>query len=178
MRILGVDPGTLRTGAGLIEAEGNRCRLIADEIIRCDAKQPMAARLFRIYQSLLALIQKYSPSVLALENVFYAKDAQAMVKIGGARACAMLAASEAGIEVVEYPPARVKQSVSGNGRATKEQIQYMVKKLLNLREAPGEDSADALAAAICHWHSCKKVHSPQTAVHRKFSADRGLLTAD
>ena len=155
MFILGVDPGTWRTGAGLIEARGSRYELIHFEVITAKPKSGLPERLHHIYRSLTGIIAKYQPDVLALESVFYGKDLQAMVKIGEARACAMLAASEHGIPVVEYAPARVKQSVVGNGRATKEQVQYMIKNLLNLKTPPPADSADALAVAICHLHSCK-----------------------
>ena len=152
MRILGIDPGTWRTGVGLIESQGSRYRLIHTEVVTVREKLPIAARLLHIYRSLSSITSQYKPEVLALENVFYGKDLQAMVKIGEARACAMLAASELGIDVIEYPPARVKQSVSGNGRATKDQVQHMVKTLLNLSALPPADSADALAVAICHAH--------------------------
>ena len=157
MRILGIDPGTRRTGAGLIEAKGNRAELIHFEIIIVKDSLPIAERLRQIHECLSEIIREYHPDVLALENIFFGKDIRAMVKIGEARACAMLAASEAGIDVVEYPPARVKQSVSGNGRATKEQIQHMMKRLLNLKTLPPADGADALAVAICHWHNHKTI---------------------
>ena len=88
-----------------------------------------------------------------LESLFFAKDIQAVVRIGEARACAMLAAKEMKLPVFEYAPTAVKQSVTGNGRATKEQVQFMVTKLLNLKEEPYADSADALAIAICHLHN-------------------------
>ena len=152
MRILGVDPGTIRTGIGLIESEGSRCRLLHCGVISAPSSLPLPERLHRIHTALRGIIRGHRPSVLALENVFFGKDVQAMVKIGEARACAMLAASERGIAVVEYAPARVKQSVTGTGRATKEQIQYMVKNLLRLDSLPPADSADALAVAICHCH--------------------------
>ncbi len=152
MRILGVDPGTLKTGAGLIESQGNHYRLLFAETIHLKPSLPIIARLRTIYQTLLQMIREHKPEVLALEDVFYGKNVRSMVKLGEARACAMLAASEAGIDVVEYAPARIKQSVSGNGRATKEQIQHMVKTLLNLKKLPPTDSADALAVALCHLH--------------------------
>jgi crossover junction endodeoxyribonuclease RuvC len=155
MRILGVDPGTWRTGAGIIEAEGNRYRLVASELIQVTEKKTIADRLRQIYEELTEMIRKYQPDILALENIFFGKDIRAMVKIGEARACAMLAASIQGIEVVEYPPARVKQAVTGNGRATKQQIQRMVKVLLNLDSVLSADRADALAVAICHLHSMR-----------------------
>lgn len=153
MRILGVDPGTWHTGAGLIEAEGNRYRLLHFEVIHLQKSLLLPERLKRIYHGLLEVIRIYEPSVMALENVFFGRDLRAMVKIGEARACAMLAAAERGVEVVEYPPARVKQAISGNGRATKPQVQYMIQRLLNLKEPPPEDGSDALALALCHLHS-------------------------
>lgn len=159
MRILGVDPGTRRTGIGIIESEGNRYRLLHFEILILKPTTPLPDRLKHIYHSLLVLLRQFRPDVLALENVFFGKDPRAMVKIGEARACAMLAASEEGIDVVEYPPARVKQAVSGNGRATKVQVQQMIKALLNMKTVPPADGADALAVAICHLHS-GKTHVP------------------
>lgn len=155
MRILGVDPGTYRTGAGVIEKSGSSYKLIHLEVIRPKAKFSLPQRLNFIHQSLNTIIRDHQPHVLALENVFFGKDAQAMVKIGEARACAMLAASAAGIDVIEYAPAQVKLAVSGHGRSSKEQVQKMVKVLLNLEGSPEEDAADALAVAICHFHSAK-----------------------
>lgn len=152
MRILGVDPGTHRTGAGVIEVQGNRYRLIYFEVIHPKAKDTLPDRLQVIYRRLCEIMGEYGPDVCSLENVFFGRDVKAMLKIGEARACAMLAASGQGIPVVEYAPAQVKQSVSGNGRATKDQVQQMVRRLLNLREAPPADGADALAVAICHVH--------------------------
>ena len=155
MRIIGIDPGTFKTGAGIIETQGSSYKLLHFEVIKPQAKKTIVQRLGCIHQLLSEIIEKFRPEVMALESVFFGKDVQAMVKIGEARACAMLAASAVGIDVVEYPPARVKQAVSGNGRATKEQVQHMVKILLNLKEMPAEDGADALAVAICHLHSAK-----------------------
>ena len=153
MKILGVDPGTRRTGAGIIEANGNRYTLVHFEILTVPREIPIADRLRQIHQFLCGIVRDYRPDVLALENVFYGENVPSMVKIGEARACAMLAASESGIDVVEYPPARVKQAVTGNGQATKEQMRQMVKRLLNMKTAPPTDGADALAVAICHLHS-------------------------
>ncbi len=153
MRILGVDPGTQRTGAGVIEAHGNRYQRVYSETLSAPKSASASQKLKAIYEFLSGVMTRFSPDVLALENVFYSKDLKAMVKIGEARACAMLAASDCGVNVVEYAPARIKQAVSGNGRATKEQVQQMVRRLLNLKELPPPDSADALAVAICHLHS-------------------------
>jgi crossover junction endodeoxyribonuclease RuvC len=120
-------------------------------------------------------MQEYKPDSVALENVFYAKDVSAMVKIGEARACAMLAAAECGIEIAEYPPARVKQAVSGNGRATKEQIQHMIKTLLGLKSLPKPDSADALAVAFCHAHMVKSTRLKNQSLNQEPKA--GILVA-
>ena len=150
MRILGVDPGTRRTGIGIIEGTGAQSRLVHAETLRIPETLPLPRRLALIHAALVEAIRRFRPGVLALENVFYAKDPQSMVKIGEARACAMLAASGEGLDVVEYAPARVKQSVTGSGRATKHQVKRMVKTLLRLEKDPGEDGADALAVALCH----------------------------
>ncbi len=174
MRVLGVDPGTWRTGVGIIESEGNRYRLLHTSIIEIKAKPPIAQRLQQIYKSLSEIIREFRPGVMAIESVFFGKDVQAMVKIGEARACAMLAASEFGIEVIEYPPARVKQAVSGNGRATKEQIQHMVKVLLSLQTAPKADGADALAIAICHLHQSKTLAALSDSNKKTYKISRPL----
>ncbi|MBI4115477.1 MAG: crossover junction endodeoxyribonuclease RuvC [Candidatus Omnitrophica bacterium] len=153
MRVLGIDPGTLRTGLGILDAKGNVYELITCQTIEASPKLPIPERLKKIHQTLQDIIRLHSPDVLALENVFFGKDVRALVKIGEARACAMLAAAECGIPVVEYPPARIKQAISGNGRATKIQMQQMIKSLFRLKTPPPADAADALAVALCHVHS-------------------------
>ena len=112
MRIIGIDPGTFKTGAGIIETQGSSYKLLHFEVIKPQAKKTIVQRLGCIHQLLSEIIEKFRPEVMALESVFFGKDVQAMVKIGEARAFAMLAASAVGIDVVEYPPARVKQAVS------------------------------------------------------------------
>ncbi len=157
MRVLGIDPGTHRCGAGILDAEGNRYKIVDAEVIRAKSSLPIEERLYFIFENLRRLIKEFQPDVLALESLFYAKDIQAVVRIGEARACAMLAAREMKLPIFEYAPTAVKQSVTGNGRATKEQVQFMVTKLLNLKDAPYADSADALAIAICHLHNYRGV---------------------
>ncbi len=159
MRVLGIDPGTLQLGVGILERNGSRYEVVAYETVKISKTAPMAKRLKVVYESVLDFIRRYEPAVLALENVFFGKDVRALVKMGEARACAMLAAEESGIPVVEYPPARVKEAVSGNGRASKIQIQQMIRHLLRLKEVPPEDAADALAVALCHLQS-KNVRIP------------------
>jgi len=152
MRVIGVDPGTHRAGIGILEADGATYKIVYSGIIRANSKDPIAKRLLHVFESLQTVIQSYHPEVMALETLFFAKDIQAVERIGEARACAMLAASKQGIEVIEYAPTSVKRSVTGNGRATKEQVQFMVMRLLNLKTAPSLDASDALAIALCHLH--------------------------
>jgi len=155
MRIAGVDPGTINTGIGILEDSGKRPVLMFAHTIHADPSKAIPNRLETIFTELKAILEEWKPEILALENIFYQKDFKAAVKVGEARAVAMLAARLSGIPVVEYPPARVKQSVSGNGRAAKDQVQYMVRHLLNFRGPLSADSADAVAVALCHIHSKK-----------------------
>ncbi|MFA6599998.1 MAG: crossover junction endodeoxyribonuclease RuvC [Candidatus Omnitrophota bacterium] len=153
MRVLGIDPGTRYTGIGIIEAQAQSYRMIYETTLAVPKDLEMAQKVHWIYRRILEVITEYKPEVMAIEGFLYGKDLRAMMRVGQARSCAMLAASESGIDVVEYTPTRVKQAVSGNGHAAKDQVQHMVKTLLNLKALPQEDSADALAIAICHVHS-------------------------
>lgn len=157
MRVLGIDPGTHLCGAGIIDGEGNRYKMVDAVVIKTKSTAKIEKRLHQIFQEIKRLIHEFQPDVLAIENLFFAKDIQAVVRIGEARACAMLAAEDAGIPVAEYAPTSIKQSVTGNGRATKEQVAFMVTRLLSLKEVPFADSADALAIAICHLHNAKSI---------------------
>ena len=156
MRVLGVDPGTHKAGVGILEADGQKYKVIYCGTIRARSKDPIAKRLLHIFDSLQTVIRGYHPDVMALETLFFAKDIRAVERIGEARACAMLAASKEGIEVVEYAPTEVKKSVTGNGRAAKEQVQFMVTRLLNMKSDPALDASDALAIAMCHLHNAKR----------------------
>ena len=156
LRVAGIDPGTFRTGIGILEQESNgRFVLTHAETIRANAKKSLPERLCEIYNNLKKILTIYRPNVAVIENVFYSKDFRAAVKIGEARAVAMLAATELAIPIEEYPPARVKEAICGNGRAHKSQVQFMVKQLLRLKELPSPDSADALAIAMCHFHTTR-----------------------
>ncbi len=176
-RILGVDPGTWRTGVGLVDVTGSRYKLVHAEVVTVTQKIPLAQRLLIIFRSLSQIIREHRPEVLALENIFYHKNLRAMIKIGEARAAAMLSASEQGIPVVEYLPTRVKQAVTGNGRASKEQVQQMVRRLLDLREGMAFDASDALAVAICHAHGGweKKENGPAPRRRSQRSNDKQWL---
>ncbi|MCM8775101.1 MAG: crossover junction endodeoxyribonuclease RuvC [Candidatus Omnitrophica bacterium] len=161
MIVLGVDPGLKHTGVGLVTSHGRQYELLHFEIHSPKPDLPLSAKLQSIHEFLTGIIREYHPDVLALEDVFYGTNVQSMVRIGEARACAMLAGSQMGVRVVEYMPTRIKESVTGNGRASKEQIQSMVRNLLQLRGSLPPDGADALAAAICHLNSQRHFESKE-----------------
>jgi crossover junction endodeoxyribonuclease RuvC len=154
VRIFGIDPGSVRTGYGCVETDGRRHRLIACGAISAVTTDALPQRLARIHRELTALLMSCKPECVAVENLFHAIHARSALTLGHARGVAILAAVEAGCEVVEYTPAAVKRAVVGYGRADKHQVQQMVKLLLGLDQAPApHDAADALAVAICHLHS-------------------------
>jgi len=154
VRIFGIDPGSERTGYGCVESDGRRHRLVTCGAITATPGADLPQRLSTIYRELSRLLRAEQPECVAIENVFHAANARSALRLGHARGVAMLAAVEAGCEVVEYTPAEVKRAVVGYGRAEKPQVQMMVKLLLGLAAAPSpHDAADALAVAICHLHS-------------------------
>jgi crossover junction endodeoxyribonuclease RuvC len=154
VRIFGIDPGSERTGYGCVETDGRRHHLVACGAITALSGDSFPQRLARIHRELTALLASHRPDCVAVENLFHASNARSALKLGHARGVAILAAVEAGCEVIEYTPAEVKRAVVGYGRAEKQQVQQMVKLLLGLREAPAPyDAADALAVAICHLHT-------------------------
>ena len=150
--ILGIDPGSLVTGWGLIEADGNRLHYTAHGIISTSPVLAQAERLKQIYRGICEVIRRHRPVVVSLEKVFFSRNVQSALKLGQARGIAMLAASESEIPVSEYSATEIKVAVVGYGHATKEQIQKMVIALLGMRGVIRADAADALAAAICHIH--------------------------
>src|SRR5258706_10710010 len=151
-RALGVDPGTYKMGVAVIEKENSSYRSIFFDTLEVTG-ETLPSRLHQLFNELSQVIKIYRPQVLVVENVFFSQNVQTAIKIGEARALALLAGTQHGLEIKEYPPARVKQSVVGNGRATKDQVQWMVKKLFSLKETPPPDAADALAIALCYFHS-------------------------
>jgi crossover junction endodeoxyribonuclease RuvC len=151
MIILGVDPGTLVTGFGVIDTERGKHQVIAFDIIQNSGDKTMPIRLKHIYDRLCEVIEKFHPDEFAIETAFYGKNAQSALKLGHARGVAILAAVNRQIPTSEYAPREVKKSVTGNGAASKQQVQYMVKAQLKLREVPKlYDATDALAVALCH----------------------------
>jgi crossover junction endodeoxyribonuclease RuvC len=150
--ILGIDPGSLVTGWGLVELEGRRLRHQCHGVIGASSSSGLSDRLSQIYRGLHEIIEQYHPTTVSLEKVFFSRNVQSALKLGQARGVALLAAAEHRLGVAEYSAAEIKLAVVGYGRATKEQVQKMVGALLAVRGAIRADAADALAAAICHIH--------------------------
>lgn len=150
--IMGIDPGTMITGWGVIEAVGHTLRHLAHGTIITTGAHDHAARLSRIYQGVRVALEDHKPDGVSLEKVFFARNAQSALKLGQARGVAVLAAAHNGVCVHEYAASEIKLAVVGYGRATKEQVQRMVISLLEMPERLAIDAADALAAAICHLH--------------------------
>lgn len=148
--VLGIDPGSHRLGFGAVYRKGSRYVHVAHGVVRAPADGQLPERLRVIAEGLERAIAQVKPAVVSLEQAFFHRDAHAALVIGHARGVAMLMAARAGLTVVEYPPALVKRTVVGNGRAEKAQVGAMVKAILGLAETPAEDAADALANALCH----------------------------
>jgi len=148
--VLGIDPGTAVTGYGVVRGERlGAAALIECGVIRTRAREPLATRLMEIYDGVSELIRTHRPDALAVEDVFYAHNVRTTVVLGHARGVILLAGQQAGIEILEYPPAEIKKTVVGNGAATKTQVQFMLTRLLRLKSVPTpSDAADGVAAAL------------------------------
>ncbi len=154
--ILGIDPGTLVMGHGIIAVTGTSMQLVEMSVLKLSAKKDNYERLQMIHRQVIALIKKYNPHEFAIEAPFFGKNVQSMLKLGRAQGVAIAAAINAGLPVTEYSPRKIKQSITGNGNADKEQVWKMLQHLLSLRERPRHlDATDALAVAICHHFQCK-----------------------
>ena len=151
-RILGIDPGSLVTGWGIVESFGNSLSHVACGTIATAGAQTQGARLSRIYRGIQQIIVRHHPDGVSLEKVFFARNPQSALKLGQARGVALLAAAENQLDVYEYSSNEIKSAVVGYGHATKEQVQKMVASLLHVSEKMAADAADALAAAVCHVH--------------------------
>jgi crossover junction endodeoxyribonuclease RuvC len=151
MRTLGIDPGTIATGWGVIDENGQSSTYVAGGVIR--GRGLLANRLLVIFDALRQVLSQYQPACVALEKTFVGENVQSAFRLGEARGVILLAAEMAGVRVVEYAPAEVKVAVAGGGRATKDQMQLMVSRLLNLNADVASDEADALGVAICHMHT-------------------------
>lgn len=151
VRVLGIDPGTVALGWGLVDAHGTRLSRVASGVLRCRGER--ADRLAAICAEVEALCARYTPTVVSLEQSFVGDNVQSAFRLGEARGAVMVAASRAGIGVAEYSPAQIKVAVAGSGRATKAQVQLMIGRLLAVDDALAADEADALGAAVCHVHA-------------------------
>ncbi len=154
MIIIGIDPGTVITGYGIIKCEGTRYCAIDYGCVKPPPRLKLSDRYLILFNALEELLDQFSPTALAVETQYVKDNVQSAIKLGMARGIAIIAAKKRGIPVYEYAPTKAKSAVVGNGRASKHQVQGMIKALLNLSEIPEpEDAADALALAICHAHS-------------------------
>jgi crossover junction endodeoxyribonuclease RuvC len=153
MIILGIDPGTLITGCGIVDVERDRVKLLGFDLVKNTSSLSMPLRLKAIHDGITKVIEQYKPDECAIETAFYGKNAQSALKIGQARGVSILSAVLRDIPIAEYSPREVKRAVTGNGGASKQQVGYMVKQVLQLRTAPKElDATDAIAVALCHLH--------------------------
>ncbi|MBN2565398.1 MAG: crossover junction endodeoxyribonuclease RuvC [Candidatus Eisenbacteria bacterium] len=151
--VLGIDPGTLVTGFGLVEQDEDGMRVLAWSSVASLSSMPLAERLTRIHAETVRLIEAHRPDEIAVENVFHSKNVKSALTLGHARGVTLLAAAQAHLPIFEYAPREVKLSVVGNGNATKQQVAAMVGRLLSLSESGlREDESDAVAVAICHLH--------------------------
>lgn len=162
MRIIGIDPGTALLGYGVIDAEDDPV-LVDFGAVETQTGVPMPDRLLALYDALRGLLADYQPDVMAVEQLFFARNVTTAISVGQARGVALLSAAQAGLAVVEYTPSQVKQAIAGYGKADKPQMQEMVRLLLGLAHKPHpDDAADALAVALCH------------AQHRHFAELAGM----
>ena len=152
MIVLGIDPGTATTGYGVVSGDGTRPpTLVECGVIRTRPRDPLAERLREIHEGVTELIARHRPTAVVVEDVFYAKNVRTTVVLGHARGVVLLAGAQAGVEVYEYPPAEIKKAVVGSGVASKEQVQFMLARLLRLKAVPTpSDAADGVAAALTY----------------------------
>jgi len=173
MIILGVDPGSLITGYGVIEIDGSKVSVLAFDVIANRNERSMPIRLREIYARLCDVIAKHHPDEFAIETAFYGRNAQSALKIGQARGVSMLAAVNNEIPTSEYSPREVKKAVVGNGAASKDQVKFMVKSILRIRESSKLfDATDALAVALCHQHRMARIQSngKRSVQHRTWTS--------
>ena len=153
MKIIGIDPGLIQTGFGIINVRDDQISLIDYGIIKPAPRDSLSNRLLTIFNDVCEIISNYNPHIFAIEDIFYGKNVKSAMRLGQARGAAMVAAASKEIPIHEYSARKVKQSVTGNGNAHKSQIQFMVKAKLQMDHNPEPmDAADALAVALCHDH--------------------------
>ncbi len=162
MRVLGVDPGSRRTGYGVVEKQGNCFHCVLHGHVAPRSTLPLAERLLHIAREVGEVIDRVSPDCVVVEEAFYHKNVRSVLVLGHVRGALMVAAAQRGIEVAEYSPREIKLSVTGSGAAAKEQVAFMVRRLLGLTGTLQADAADALAGAVCHL-SRTRFAAPRTS---------------
>ncbi len=154
MRILGIDPGYAIVGYGVVEYDNFRFKTVGYGAVTTNAGTPFCERLEIIYNDLMTVIEKYRPECMSIEKLYFNTNTTTAIDVAQARGCILLAAQKSGISVFEYTPLQVKQSITGYGKAEKRQVMEMIKSFLSLEKIPKpDDTADALALAVCHGHS-------------------------
>jgi crossover junction endodeoxyribonuclease RuvC len=153
MKVLGIDQGSETLGWGVVEGENLKYKLVDFGTVKSSPREKFSKRLLKVYQGVSAVIEKFQPDVLSIEEAFYAVNVNVAMKLGQVRGAVIVLGELSGLEIAEYSPRLVKQTVVGYGNAEKHQVQEMVRLLLRLQKAPEpHDAADALAIAICHFH--------------------------
>lgn len=172
--ILGIDPGTTVMGYGIIRINGSKLSMIALGVLKLSKYDDHPLRLKIIFEKTLSLIEQYKPDELSIESQFFGKNVQSMLKLGRAQGVAIAAALYRSIPIFEYSPRKIKQSITGKGSASKEQVAAMLHRLLDLKEAPESlDASDALAAAVCHYFQKGTVDTG-----KKFTGWKSFLSAN
>ena len=159
MIVIGIDPGTARTGYGIVRRQGSRIVRIGSGEIKTKTDQTIEQKLLVIHNSLEEILTRYGPTAAAVEDVFFAKNARSALKLGHVRGVILLTLARRDLPVASYPPAFIKRAIVGAGRAAKDQVRKVVQAILSLPSLPGEDEADALAVAICHANAPQKGRS-------------------
>jgi crossover junction endodeoxyribonuclease RuvC len=162
-RILGVDPGTVKMGYALLEINGSQMKSVDIGVIFLDALSDHPTRLLKILERLQSIIITYKPTIMAVEAPFYAKNVQSMLKLGRAQGVAIAVGMDKGLDIFEYSPRKIKQSVTGNGNASKEQVAFLLQSQLKV-DLAGQllDATDALAVAVCHFYQNGKISTSTT----------------
>ena len=163
MRVLGVDPGSRRTGFGIVDDQGGQPTYVACGVV-VSISGTVAERLHRIFSGLAEVVERYRPDVCAVERVFFARNPDSALKLGQARGAALVALAGAGLDVHEYTALQIKKATVGVGHADKGQVQHMMRALLGLSAQPSADAADALACALCHLHESQGLQSRTRAI--------------
>ena len=173
--ILGIDPGTNILGYGIIQAQGNNIKLVVMGVVRLEKVEGQAEKLHKIFNRVVALIDEYQPHELAIEAPFFGKNVQSMLKLGRAQGVAIAGALSKNLPFQEYSPKKIKQSITGNGNASKEQVSSMLKTLLNFKETPEFlDATDGVAAAVCHHFQSKPGNT--TGKGKSYTGWKAFLT--